>query len=174
MTRKKQGALQTKLLSGLIIRRVSSPAIRQYPLFAEMKKDGQRESATANISDWRRVFLTSVADFSLERLIIWSECQWQVLRAQGDVWNSSLGPTNSPKPKDIQFTVRPQRKQQISGMFGRFTGFKLPFHYHNCLFEQYSHLRSWKHCFVLLFVIGSVLDVPLKAAVQPLLELDRV
>lgn len=70
MTRKKQGALQTKLLSGLIIRRVSSPAIRQYPLFAEMKKDGHRESATANISDWRRVFLTSVADFSLERLII--------------------------------------------------------------------------------------------------------
>lgn len=139
-----------------------------------MKKDRQRESATANISDWRRVFLTSVADFSLERLIIWSECQWQVLRAQGDVWNSSLGPTNSPKSKDIQFTVRPQRKQQISGMFGRFTGFKLSFHYHNCLFEQYSHLRSWKHCFVLLFIIGSVLDVPLKAAVQPLLELDRV
>lgn len=72
------------------------------------------------------------------------------------------------------YSERPQRKQQISGMFGRFTGFKLPFHYHNCLFEQYSHLRSWKHCFVLLFVIGSVLDVPLKAAVQPLLELDRV
>lgn len=71
------------------------------------------------------------------------------------------------------YSERPQRKQQISGMFGRFTGFKLPFHYHNCLFEQYSHLRSWKHCFVLLFVIGSVLDVPLKAAVQPLLELEK-
>lgn len=52
----KQGVQQTKLLSGLIIRRISSPAIRQHPLFAEMKKDRHRESATANISDWRRFF----------------------------------------------------------------------------------------------------------------------
>lgn len=138
-----------------------------------MKKDGQRESATANISDWRRVFLTSVADFSLERLIIWSECQWQVLRAQGDVWNSSLGPTNSPKPKDIQFTVRDHRENsKLAACLADLQG--LNFHF--IIITAYlSNIHIWEaENTVLFFVIGSVLDVPLKAAVQPLLELDRV